>query len=156
VPEAEAAAGAPDAASGGGSGPQASGGSSGGNLPLAGNAGADCDQDGDQHLARGRCGGDDCDDSDADVSPDQTGYFADRHETVGYDYDCSGAPEQEHLVVVDCSGLSLVTCPTEDVGFLGSLPMCGQGGRWGRCVKDAVLNTCEELTIEEELAMRCR
>lgn len=150
-----AGGGSSSSASSGGQGGVAAAGSSGGDAAQGGDANPECDQDGDEHLARGKCGGDDCDDSDADVSPDQTEYFADRDEVVGYDYDCSGGPEQEQQAAVVCSGLTVGPCPTDETGFLGSLPACGEVGRWGICIKTPPLDTCDEMVRDELTRMRC-
>ncbi len=153
----------------GGDGPSIAGGApnsgQGGNISDQGGApaigvagsGADpCDADDDKHRARGVCGGDDCDDSDPQVSPDQTGYFASRQPNVDFDYNCDGAPEQEQMAAVVCSGLSLGACPTAVSGFLGTLPACGEVGAWGKCVKTPPLNTCDKMVIDDQRRMRCR
>jgi hypothetical protein len=132
---------------------------SGGAAP-AGSGGAGstdaCDADGDMHRAPGICSGDDCDDSDPQASPDQTGYFASRQPHVDFDYNCDGVPEQEQMAAVVCSGLSLGACPTEVSGFLDTLPACGEVGAWGKCVKTPPLNTCDKMIVDAERRMRCR
>jgi hypothetical protein len=133
-------------------------------LPETGAAGAAggssvtdiCDRDGDQFRAQTACGGDDCDDTDAQVAPDQLAYFASRQANVDFDYNCDGSAEQEQTAAVVCSGLSLGACATEVEGFLGSLPPCGDVGPWGRCTKTPPLNTCDKMVIDAQRRMRCR
>jgi hypothetical protein len=112
-----------------------------------------CDADRDTHRAQGLCGGDDCDDSDPQVSPDQVGYFAARHPNVDFDYNCNKVPEQEQMAAVVCS--SLGPCPTGVSGFLNALPACGELGEWGKCVKTPPLNTCDKMVIDAQRRMRC-
>lgn len=119
-----------------------------------GSSGSNCDADHDQHLAPGKCGGDDCDDQDADVSPEQSGYFAERQAHVDYDYDCSGTAEQEQMAAIVCSGVAVGPCPTE-TGFLKTLPACGEVGVWGTCVKTPPLNTCDQKVVDNGRRMRC-
>jgi hypothetical protein len=131
-------------------------GTAGGSVAGAGAAGSatSCDADHDEHLAPGKCGGDDCDDSDADVSPDQSDYFDQSQPRVGYDYDCSGAPEREQSQPIVCTGLTVVECPTGQPGFLGTLPACGEVGNWGQCVKGSALEPCVEDVVATP-RMRC-
>jgi hypothetical protein len=138
-------------------GDSASGGRSEGGSVSGGSGGsaASCDADQDEHLAEGKCGGDDCDDADANVSPAQVDYFDERHERVDYDYDCSGAAEQEQAAPIVCSGVSVGTCPTA-TGFLKALPPCGEPGDWGTCVKTPPLATCDPMVIDSGRRMRCR
>ena len=117
-------------------------------------SGGQCDVDRDQHLAQGKCGGDDCDDQDAKVSPDQSGYFAERQAHVDYDYDCSGTAEQEQMAAIVCSGIAVGPCPTE-TGFLKTLPACGEVGAWGTCIKTPPLNTCDQKVVDNGRRMRC-
>ena len=119
----------------------------------AGMPSAECDADADKHAAEGACGGDDCDDTDADVFPGQTKYFSARQANIGYDYNCDHATEQEQKAAIMCAGVSLSACPT-DVGFLGELPTCGGTGRWGTCKKMNGL-TCEEAATESDHPMHC-
>lgn len=119
----------------------------------SGNA-ASCDADQDDHLAEGKCGGDDCDDNDANVQPDQSDYFDESQPRVDYDYDCSGAPDREQSAPIVCMGLTLIECPTEQTGFLGTLPACGEVGNWGTCVKGSALDPCVEDVVTTP-RMRC-
>jgi hypothetical protein len=115
-----------------------------------------CDADHDQRLAEGECGGDDCDDSDANVFTGQGEYFDERQARVDYDYDCSGAPEQEQLEPIVCSGVSVEACPTTQMGFLQTLPPCGEPGEWGTCEKRSLLDVCDKKIVDAERIMRCR
>jgi hypothetical protein len=126
----------------------------GGQLGGAGTSADPCDLDHDDHRAQGLCGGDDCDDGDAQVSPEQTGYFASRQLNVDFDYNCDDAPEQEQMAAVVCSTLG--PCPTGTSGFLDVLPACGEIGAWGKCVKTPPLNTCDKMVIDAQRRMRCR
>lgn len=119
----------------------------------SGNA-ASCDADHDEHLAEGKCGGDDCDDNDPDVRPDQSDYFDESQPRVGYDYDCSGAPDREQSEPIVCMGLAPIECPTEETGFLGALPACGEVGNWGKCVQGSALEPCVEDVVTTP-RMRC-
>jgi hypothetical protein len=135
---------------GGDSGVTAPGGEGGG----AGSP-ASCDADHDEHLAEGQCGGGDCDDNDANVSPAQSDYFDEPQPRVDFDYDCSGAPEREQTEPIVCMGLALVDCPTDKTGFLGTLPACGEIGNWGKCVQGSALEPCIEDVVTTP-RMRCR
>jgi hypothetical protein len=119
-----------------------------------GGSAANCDADHDEQLAKGKCGGDDCDDTDSNVSPDQTDYFDEPQPRVDYDYDCSGAPEREQTEPIVCTGLTVVECPTDQTGFLGVLPACGEVGNWGTCVKGSALEPCVEDVVTTP-RMRC-
>jgi hypothetical protein len=118
----------------------------------SGTSGTGCDADHDGHEAEGTCGGDDCDDTDANVFAKQTEYFKTRQENVGFDYNCDGKLEQEQSAPVICMGVNLTNCPTGE-GFLGSLPSCGETGRWGTCLKGTL--TCSEQVSDEAKVMRC-
>jgi hypothetical protein len=131
--------------------PMAHAGDGTGNAAGTGNSVDPCDVDGDEHLAKGKCGGDDCDDTDDRVWPGQPDYFAERQANVGFDYDCSGEPELEETKAVACAGL--VSCPS-GTGFLESLPACGEVGDYGTC-KSAGLG-CEGQVIDNQHVMRCR
>jgi hypothetical protein len=138
----------------GGSASSSSGASSAGTA-TGGTGSSDCDVDRDHHASTGKCGGDDCDDQDPEVSPDQTRYSAERQPNVDFDYDCNGAEEQEQQVAVMCSGVAVGACPSE-VGFLKTLPACGVAGSWGKCQKTPPLNTCDPVVIDGARRMRCR
>jgi hypothetical protein len=156
LPPAEGGSPAGGASAGGDSGklPPTSG--TAGTSATAGTAGATtCDADHDGHKAQGPCGGDDCDDTDPDVFPKQPKYFPTRsmgQAKVGYDYNCDGKLEQEQQAPVVCLGVNLTACPTDE-GFLGSLPACGDTGRWGKCVKGTL--TCDESVSDAMQQMRC-
>jgi hypothetical protein len=147
-----ARAGQPAIGDGGQSAP---GGANGGGSGTSGTT-AMCDADGDEHQAEAKCGGDDCDDSDPNVFAGQSEYFDERQKQVDYDYDCSGAPEQEQLEPVVCSGVSVGACPTTQLGFLQTLPPCGESGAWGTCKKTPPLDTCDQQVIDAVRLMRCR
>jgi hypothetical protein len=109
------------------------GGASGGVGGAGGSGGAlDCDQDDDDSLASSAaCGGDDCDDLDADVHPGQSGFFTEPNRDGGYDYDCDGVEEPEVSNALDCSLLSISNCDAQ--GYSSPLPACGDPGAWIRC-----------------------
>jgi hypothetical protein len=154
LPEDEAAAGATDSAGGGSSGAPASAGGSAGSPGSAGATSNACDRDADGHDAEGACGGDDCDDQNPDVHPEQSKHFGARS-SVDYDYDCDGKQEQEQMKAIICSELPIGDCTTEE-GFLDTLPACGEPGVWGRCAKQGTLNTCMNQPTDNERVMRCQ
>lgn len=137
------------AASGGAGGNVASGGAG------TGGQGGCCDCDGDKQLAVGLCGGDDCDDGDPKVYKDEPVYY-DVPNAHGFDWDCSGAAELNPTlnIAVDCSKLLGLDC-NPSTGFLGTtVPMCGDAGKWGTCVKK--LGSCMEQVIESNKKMTCK
>ncbi|HEY8041540.1 MAG TPA: hypothetical protein VIF15_17155 [Polyangiaceae bacterium] len=94
-------------------------------------AGVVCDQDGDGHLAAGSiCGGDDCCDSDAEVHPGQTSYFATQSACGGFDYDCDGKLSPQ-FGPVSCQW-STFSCSGD--GFAAPVPVCGAFGTFSSCV----------------------
>lgn len=98
----------------------------------AGGAGGSnpCDKDGDGHLSRD-CVGDDCDDDDVLVHPDQpTKWFETPSKHMGFDYDCSHEEEQEFLTA-GCSG---AICSDATGVYLSLVPVgCGLDAAWGDC-----------------------
>jgi hypothetical protein len=119
----------------GGAGTGATGGaqSSGGGGATGGSGGApDCDRDDDDSLSSAAaCGGNDCDDRDADVHPGQSRFFTAPSLAHGYDYDCNGVEEREVSSALDCSLLSIESCDAQ--GYAAPLPACGDPGAWIRC-----------------------
>jgi hypothetical protein len=109
------------------------GGASGGVGGSGGSGGAlDCDQDDDGSFASSEaCGGNDCDDLDADVHPGQSSFFTEPNRDGGYDYDCNGVEEPEVSNALDCSLLSISNCDAQ--GYTSPLPACGDPGAWIRC-----------------------
>jgi hypothetical protein len=88
------------------------------------------------------CGGD-CNDSNASVHPNQSGWFTAPVPIVGgFDYNCSGVPEKQYPDLVACVFVSGSTCTGE--GWQGSVPACGQQGTFMSCKKQGV--TCIEDT----------
>lgn len=139
--------------------PQASGGE-GGTIIQEPEPPDPCDRDGDTHLARGECGGDDCDDDDPKVRPSQTQYFSvpSSNPDVGFDYDCDGQSTRDpSQPLLSCPGL--LVCPNSSTqGFHGTLPTCGETGSWGACKLQHLLGlglTCSNDPITT-LPMRCR
>jgi hypothetical protein len=138
---------------GGSAGTSASGGAGGGggSAGAAGNGGSagsggtcakTCDCDGDGYLAAGAaCGGDDCDDHNADVHPGQTAYFDVPTESGSFDYNCSGSVEHQYGSTLTCLP---VLCPGGE-GYFGALPACGASAAWGDCVGAL----CSEHTLEQ-------
>ncbi|HSU40490.1 MAG TPA: hypothetical protein VLJ38_13020, partial [Polyangiaceae bacterium] len=114
------------------------GGSSGGTGGSAGQLQCDADQDGARSDAA-TCGGDDCNDGDANVYPTQAGFFTSKNKSGTFDYNCDGDEEREFTTTLDCSLLNLVDCSGE--GFDASLPACGQSGNFIRCDAISVLPT---------------
>lgn len=114
----------------------------------------DCDGDGVTSIA---CGGTDCDDHAALAHPGAKAYHAEPtgDPAVGFDWDCSGAPERDPALdkTVDC-GLLGLPCKT-DTGYLAKVPPpCGMGGPWGTCKQDGL--GCADDVIETDKIMTCR
>ena len=96
----------------------------------------DCDCDGDFQKAVGPCGGQDCDDWNADVFKGQTKYFdKPANVTIGFDYDCSGQAELKDTATVNCA---LLCGGPGKQGWTQSPPACGATGPWGYCPTGAV------------------
>lgn len=115
-----------------------------------------CDCDDDGYAAEGTCGGDDCDDDDPRVHPEQGAYFPARSDnaSVGFDYDCSDAVERDpaQATVIRCNDLDLLSC--EDAqGFHDALPPCGEVGAWGTCEWKGVL--CSAVVLDSSVVARC-
>jgi hypothetical protein len=85
----------------------------------------------------------DCYDANPDARPGQTRFFRQHRGDGSYDYDCDGtATPAEQLVSGGCKAITLLGYPTHcwaDVGWQGSVPGCGQQGRW--------LDNCEVATL---------
>ncbi len=82
--------------------------------PEAGfDSGNPCDVDGDGHLAKGACGGDDCCDTDWSAHPglSPTTWFTKMADQCGsWDYNCDGTVEEELAVTLTCGGLAATGC----------------------------------------------
>jgi hypothetical protein len=118
-------------ANGGSGGAGGTGGGGGGNGG-AGGAASDCDLDHDGWLATSSaCGGDDCDDTDDDAHPGQTGFFTSQRKSGGYDFNCDGDSERQFAATLDCSNLLDTACSGES--FAHPLPACGARGSWISC-----------------------
>ncbi len=105
----------------------------------------------------GPCGGDDCDDHDPLVYPEEDIYYAaaSKNPAVGFDYDCSGVADRNPKldVVVNCNSLAL-PCPST-IGFLGTVaPACGKPGDWGTCKPNGLV--CANDVIEKDKVMTCK
>jgi hypothetical protein len=97
----------------------------------------DRDEDGSESEA---CGGEDCDDNDPDVHPEQTRYFVTPNESVGFDYNCSGPIERDPSEPSLSCSLELAQCDPTAQGFMGeTLPECGKQGDWGQCAQVQVV-----------------
>jgi hypothetical protein len=116
-----------------------------------------CDCDGDGYASEALCAANDCDDHDPLVHPGQTTYFAtaSQNPNVGFDYDCSGAPDPEFPSPIDCSAIHDGNCDA-GAGFLGSVPPCGATGAWGTCVSGSVPLSCTQHVIDANKVSRCR
>jgi hypothetical protein len=115
-----------------------------------------CDCDGDTYRSQALCGADDCDDHDPLVHPGQSMYFAtpSPNPDVGWDYDCNGKPDPEFPTPVNC-GLISGSCDA-GVGFLNSVPPCGDAGSWGSCVPGSLPLTCMSHVIDANKVARCK
>jgi hypothetical protein len=121
-----------------------------------GSGGGCCDCDGDHHLAMGVCGGDDCDDHDAQVYPGEPTYYGVPipGSTLGFDYDCSGAAEPDPALNIALNCGSLPPCAT-GTGFLGKVPPpCGQTAPWGTCTLSDLM--CVQDVIDASQLMLCK
>jgi hypothetical protein len=149
--------------SGGASASSSSGRAGGASVSSAGSSsggtGGCCDCDGDGYRSQALCGGDDCDDFNPLVHPGQTMYFAapSGDPNVGFDYDCSGAPNPEFPTPVDCNLLLTGNCDA-GVGFLNAVPPCGDAGEWGTCVPNPVLGplACQSSVIDANRISLCK
>jgi len=132
----------------------------------AGEAGDDCDKDGDGFFDVHCALGTDCCDTDPKAHPAQYGYFATRDGCGSFDYDCSGAEEPEYGSLLYCVGKPTVgciaLCPSSQCtcsgtvcgyGFTGPDPGCGDAGPWGTCSPGA---SCTATTTMPELTQQCR
>ena len=118
----------------------------------------ECDCDADDFLAEGLCGGNDCDDHDDRVRPNQTLYFAvaSTNPNIGFDYDCSDTLERDPgqgATAISCLDLDLLACSGAQ-GFHTTMPACGTAGAWGTCQGVAVL--CSAVTLDATAIARCR
>jgi hypothetical protein len=151
----------PDESSGGGSsgagaasGSMAQGGSGaggqggvGGSSSGSGGIPPGCDDDGDRVASDAEnCGGEDCDDSNDDVYPEQTRYSSEPRSDGGFDYNCDESVEREPLVQCALVGGA---CPP-DQGFLDDVA-CGQVGRWGTCMLVSPALCMAEVIVDEQM-----
>jgi hypothetical protein len=85
----------------------------------------------------------DCYDANPDARPGQNRYFTQHRGDGSFDYDCDGsATPAEQIVSGGCKQITLLGYPTHcwaDEGWQGSVPGCGQQGRW--------LDSCEVATL---------
>jgi hypothetical protein len=96
-----------------------------------------CDRDEDGHLAAGApCFGDDCCDTDPNVYPGQTAYFASPSQCGGFDYDCDGAATPQYGLA-NCAWAGL-GCAGD--GFVDSTA-CGATAPFSVCASTGLL-TC--------------
>jgi hypothetical protein len=76
----------------------------------------------------------DCDDSDADVYPGQTGYFTSQSNGGLWDYNCDGSAEERWddvwTGICVSSTTSPPTCSSPPPGWKNSVPSCGQTGQY--------------------------
>lgn len=100
-------------------------------------------------------GGNDCDDTNPDVYPGQSKFFAvPTHPVNGnFDYDCSATIEPEYGTV-NCMIPLGVVCNTMTQGFLGQSPACGQMGNYGHCVEPGGVG-CSEEVLQAGRVLRC-
>jgi hypothetical protein len=82
-------------------------------------------------------------------------YFPTPSKNVGFDYDCSGAPEPEYPNALKCSSILNGDCDA-GVGFFNTVPACGATGSWGWCVPSTVPLTCQEQVVESMMVSACR
>ncbi|WP_437275440.1 hypothetical protein WME90_29880 [Sorangium sp. So ce375] len=128
-----ASAGPATSGSGGGSATSGSGGGSATSSSATSGSGGgtvDCDADKDGYLSIACEGGDDCNDGNPLVHPNQPSTFYDTPIPPGrsFDYDCSGEEEAEFRSIT-CSGL---VCTAGNSVFLTEVA-CGNRGPFGSC-----------------------
>jgi hypothetical protein len=113
-----------------------------------------CDCDHDTHLAKGPCGGDDCDDHDPTTHPGAD-YSTDPTAKGDFDHDCSGAPDPDPTmnIAVNCGVVGL-PCKQAKDGFLGKIPECGKPGAWGNCQGNLV--PCSDQIFESNKKLACK
>ena len=118
---------------------------------------SECDKDGDGHKAKGKCGGDDCDDEDPDVYPGQTAFFDVKNKRGNFDYDCDGqeTPDPKQNIALNCGGMNVMNCEEKKEGFLDGMPKCGESGPWGTCTTAGMPPTCRSSVAAHPL-LRCR
>ncbi|WP_437670618.1 hypothetical protein [Sorangium sp. So ce131] len=123
-----AASGGGPAASSSGAGAATSG--SGSAATGSGGGVVDCDVDSDGYRSTACEGGNDCNDNNRLVHPNQPSVFYDTPISSGggFDYDCSGEEERE-FPAVSCSGL---VCTAATNVFLANVA-CGSRGPLGNC-----------------------
>ncbi|MFT6162101.1 MAG: hypothetical protein ACJA00_004699, partial [Myxococcota bacterium] len=74
----------------------------------------------------------DCYDSNANVRPNQTQFFSFHRGDGNFDYDCNFAAERNEDLVASgsCSSGFLGLSCSDNGGFIGNVPQCGQDGLW--------------------------
>jgi hypothetical protein len=73
-------------------------------------------------------------------------YFTMPSPNVGFDYDCSGAPEPQYPTALKCGSIVSGDCDA-GVGFFNSVPACGSMGSWGWCVAGSLPLTCQNQVV---------
>lgn len=94
----------------------------------AGEAGNPCDEDNDTYLAKGSCGGNDCDDHDPRVNPG-AGFLTDIPTAYPYgDWNCDGTVDSQYPIV----GCGIGIACDNSQGFLATVA-CGKSGAFVNC-----------------------
>jgi hypothetical protein len=100
----------------------------------------------------------DCYDQNPEAHPGQSHFFAQHRGDGSYDYDCDNrANVKEEVASNGCRESTVLGIPTKcwaDPGWVGSVPACGQKGRWLSECEVSVL-TCGPLT-ESRTVQECR
>lgn len=103
----------------------------------------DFDSDGYEGIAGG---GDDCNDSDPLVHPNQVGYFSSpSNHTPGFDYDCNGSEDKQDPALANYSESSVFSiefCTVNTIGWKDFVPNCGQTGNYFYNTMDSATGTC--------------
>jgi hypothetical protein len=122
----------------------------GGSTTTTSGEGGCCDCDGDNQLAEGLCGGNDCDDANKQIYEGEPVYHIDKTPAGSFDWDCSGAAERDPAmdIVISCSVL-----PCKGTGFLNVAPACGEKADWVECTGSLV---CQASPVEHDKVMACK
>jgi hypothetical protein len=110
-----------------------------------------CDQDQDGYLAKGSCGGNDCDDLDRNTNPGVTAFqtaMPPSTQPIAGDWNCDGRVQKQYPTNLACSGNGVLGC-TGGNGFILD-PGCGGAGPFGTCESSGGLAPCMPVSTSNE------
>lgn len=87
----------------------------------------------------------DCDDSDENVHPGQSGAFTTPKSSGDFDYNCDGVDEKLSDTRRGGGCRQDIFGPCEGTGWIDVVPECGQMGTWHRC--EDTLFGCDEAEV---------